>query len=242
MLSKLSPVVLFSAGVLLVMALFPLAKPSSFKMDEAVSPLFKTFPNEIGGWSGQDESLEEKVYEILETRNVLSRLYKNAGGESIHLLLVSSQKDRRVAHPPEVCYTASNYEIIDESTYSFEGNGQEIPVKRFAARNEKNPADRQEVIYLYKVGEKLTTNYYAQQLQFAWDRIANKDSKVLLIRLAGSNKEINTPDKHQHKGNAGKEIDSQNTACDLNNGTGAKKGSSDCFKFRLIRLKRPPLS
>jgi hypothetical protein len=63
---------------------------------------------------GKDVPVDEKTYEILETRNVLSRIYENPKGEQIHLLLVGSRKDRRVAHPPEVCYLSYNFIIVDD--------------------------------------------------------------------------------------------------------------------------------
>ena len=94
--------------------LFPLTPPVAFHLDESKSPFFETFPAEIGEWRGEDAPVDERTYEILETRNVLSRNYKNPDGGVVHLLMVGSFKDRRVAHPPEVCYMSSNFVIVDE--------------------------------------------------------------------------------------------------------------------------------
>ena len=163
---------------------FRLAMPTTFHVDETQNPVFQKFPYELGGWKGKEVPVDEKTYEILETRNVLSRLYENAAGQQMHLLLVGSFKDRRVAHPPEVCYLSSNFIILDEKEKTLPVDGEQIAVKSFLARNERHPEHEELVVYLYKVGDRFTTSYYSQQLQFAADRLAKRDSGVLLIRLA----------------------------------------------------------
>ena len=182
-------VVMITLGVL---ALFPIAHPTSFNIHQEISPLFKTFPTTLGDWTGTDSKLDERTYEILETKNILSRVYVNKNGASVHLLLVGSSKDRRVAHPPEVCYLGSNYNILNESETTLEIDSKKIPVKRFSAEHERDLKDKQKVLYLYKIGARLTTNYYTQQLQFAMDKLTQKESLVLLIRIAGSDDTVFT--------------------------------------------------
>ena len=168
------------------LAFFPLALPSSFSIDSGLDPRFKTIPYQIGNWTGKDETVDERTYEILETKNVLARMYENDQKDHVELLLVGSNKDRRVAHPPEVCYTSSHYEVVDSGEGSFDISGTPIPVKRFIAKDQRNLAHREHVIYVYKVGKRFTINYYAQQLKFAWDRLTRQESGVLLIRLSAS--------------------------------------------------------
>ncbi len=179
-LNKVYLFVLLSCGVL---AAFPLSMPTAFHIDESKSPLFETFPMDLGSWKGTDDVVDERTYEILETRNVLSRTFENPDGRKINLLIVGSFKDRRVAHPPEVCYLSSNYIIVDEKDDAVAIDGG-IHVKTFLAKNERNPDHQEKVVYLYKVGNRFTTSYYSQQLQFALDRLAKRESQVLLIRLS----------------------------------------------------------
>ena len=175
--------------VLSGLALFPLAKPSASLMDGRLDPRFQAVPFNIGNWVGQDVEVDELTYQILETKNVLSRLYRNEKGETVHLLLVGSERDRRVAHPPEVCYISSHYDVVNSRESSIQISGQEIPVRSFVAQDQKNPNDKEQVLYLYRVGKRFTTNYYAQQLRFALDQMTRQDSRVLLIRLAGRRRE-----------------------------------------------------
>ncbi len=174
--------------ILVPLSVFPLARPSSFSVDTKLDAKFAQIPMAFSGWRGTDHAVDERTYEILETRNVLSRLYTNSAGKTIHLLLVSSEKDRRVAHPPEVCYLSSHYTIMDEHEETINVAGRGFEVKKFIARSEKIPSYQEEVLYVYKVGDRFTTNYYAQQFQFAFDRLSRGNSRVLLIRLAGAEK------------------------------------------------------
>ena len=168
------------------LSFFPMAMPSSSSIDSAIDPRFESIPLQIGEWTGKDVPPGEDVYRILETKNILSRLYRNPSGETVDLLLVSSAKDRRVAHPPEVCYTSSHYSILDSGESSIEVDGKKLPVHEFTAQDERDRAHQEKVIYLYQVGNQFTSNYYAQQFQFAVNRLARKESRVLLIRLSGS--------------------------------------------------------
>ena len=167
------------------LALFPLAPPFSSSMMDSSHEIIRTIPREIGSWRGRDLPVDERTYQILETRNVLSRQYENSGRESVQLLIVSSDKDRRVAHPPEVCYLTSNFAILDERVESFPWRKGFINLKRFVAQDPRNPSIQEKVLYVYKVGNRYTSNYFAQQFFFAWDRATRRESKIILIRLSG---------------------------------------------------------
>ncbi len=181
---------LITLAVFAGLSFFPLAQPTFSRIDEAKDVRFETIPYQIGSWTGKDEVLDEQTYEILETRNILSRLYQNPNNKgTVYLLLVSSSKDRRVAHPPEVCFTSSHYDLTSSKDAVFEIGGEKIPVKEFVAEDQNNPTHKEHVLYVYQVGDRFTSNYYAQQLQFTMDSLAKKDSRVLLIRLSASSED-----------------------------------------------------
>ena len=172
--------------ILGILSLMPLAQPSQSSVDARLDPRFEAIPFKFGEWVGKDVAIDDLTYQILETKNILSRLYERKNGETIHLLLVGSDKDRRVAHPPEVCYISSHYDVVNSKESSLKIRGNQVPVKLFVAQDQKEPSHKEQVLYLYQVGKRFTTNYYAQQLRFALDRMARQESRVLLIRLSGS--------------------------------------------------------
>lgn len=178
----------FCFGLVALLLAFRLEMPFSMKIADEKSEFFKTFPMDIAAWKGTEVPPDEKTLEILETRNVLTRTYEK-NGMMVHLLLVSSRKDRRVAHPPEVCYVGSNFNILDQHEADLETPGGKITVKEFTAQQERQPDHHEEVLYLYRIGNRFTINYYAQQLQFALDKFTKNASEVLLIRVAGGSRE-----------------------------------------------------
>lgn len=184
MLKKYNRGIAFSFICLCGLAFYRIEMPASLEVTQVLSESFKTFPSQIGDWVGHDSPVDERTFEILETRNVLSRSYKNTQGESVHLLIVGSLKDRRVAHPPEVCYYGSDYQVLNGRDRNILLSDRELRVREFFAQSEKNRSDQQNVLYFYKIGEKFTTNYYTQQLQFALDSLSKKSTQVLLIRIA----------------------------------------------------------
>jgi EpsI family protein len=176
--------------IVAALGLMPLDPPASFSIDGVKSARLESVPLELGDWTGKELPLDERTYEILETKNVVSRTYEKTTGESLHLLLVGSNKDRRVAHPPEVCYISSHYEISRTANTKLEVEQQVIPAKTFTAMDQRQLGRSEEVLYFYQVGERFTDNYYAQQLQFAWDRLARRESEILLVRVASATQDM----------------------------------------------------
>ena len=76
---------------------------------------FSSFPFVIDGWRGRDISLDESVYEILETRDVFIRRYDDSQGSEVELAVVYSGSDRQAFHPPEICYTGAGAQLVNQS-------------------------------------------------------------------------------------------------------------------------------
>ena len=140
-------------------------------------------PIQINEWKGEDLPVDERTYAILETRNLVTRRYTNPSEEDVYLYIVVSEINRKVAHPPEVCYTGDGVEIVEKDQVQFSVPGLKGPlsVNSFVSRK-----DRAEslVFYWFKAGDKFTTNYIIQQAKVVWNQIIGKKSTAALIRLS----------------------------------------------------------
>lgn len=146
-----------------------------------------TFPGEIAGWTAEEIPISDKEKAILETDNVFARRYTNARKEEIYLFIVYSQNNRKVSHPPEVCYTGSGATILSNVHDSFNVAAplNEINVNRVAVEQGR---DRQVFFYWFKVGDAFTSNYWKQQGLIALKSFLGQPSSSALIRISTDSK------------------------------------------------------
>lgn len=146
--------------------------------DKAEKTRLLSLPMEIGEWQGKDIPLDDRTYKILETRNLIMREYKNTAlSQIVYLYIVASDVNRRVAHPPEVCYTGDGDVLLDKTQkdYGF------LKVNSFVSR--KNGSESL-IFYWFKAGDKFTTSYLTQQAKSAVNQMMGKNSANALIRVS----------------------------------------------------------
>jgi len=136
------------------------------------------FPETVGEWEGKNLSIDERTYEILETRNLFIRNYKNKNGDNLYLYIVYSQDNRKVSHPPEICMTGGGLNILDKKTIELPGG-----IKAVQLLMEKG-SYQQLVIYFFKAGNNYTPEYITQQMKVVVDRLTGKRTAGALIRLS----------------------------------------------------------
>lgn len=136
------------------------------------------FPVVIGNWRGVEISLAERDYEILETRNLFVRDYKNIKGESVYLYIVYSTDNRKAMHPPEICYMGSGAEVVSKSAVKVTDNI--IANKMLLGSNRK-----QEIVaYWFRAGSLNTEKYVTQQLKVVLNRMFGKRVSGAMIRVS----------------------------------------------------------
>ena len=64
----------------------------------------KQLPLFLDGWIGKDFEVDGRTLELLETDDVLLREYMKVESSPVQLCVVYASNNRKVAHPPEICY------------------------------------------------------------------------------------------------------------------------------------------
>ena len=142
------------------------------------------FPRDVGKWVSFDLPIPEDVYKILETRNVFTRQYQDPEGKQVYLMLVYSESNRKVSHPPEICYAGSGVSILsNERTYIPFSPGTSIKVNRLFVEQGNT---QQIMYYWFKVGDTFTANYWKQQVLIVWKTLLGKSASSALIRISVS--------------------------------------------------------
>ena len=142
-----------------------------------------TFPQTIAGWNAEELPITDKEKAILETDNVFTRRYTNPQGKEIYLFIVYSQNNRKVSHPPEVCYTGSGATILSNvhDSFSTDSSPDDIKVNRVTVEQGR---ERQIFFYWFKVGDAFTPNYWKQQGLIALKSFLGQPSSSALIRIS----------------------------------------------------------
>lgn len=154
-----------------------------YRQDDTVS--IHSFPTTVGEWTSEELPLSATEKAILETDNAFVRRYTNSTGDEVMLFIVYSQNNRKVSHPPEICYTGAGAAILNNAHDSFEVQTDdgllEIAGNRLTVEFGRYD---QTVFYWFKVGDTFTGNYWEQQGLIALKSFLGKPSSSAMIRLS----------------------------------------------------------
>jgi EpsI family protein len=143
----------------------------------------------LGSWQGRNVELKraERVYAVLETTSVLSRVYEksSAKGEVVDLLVTYFERGHRGFHPPEVSFVASGNTIIKSGIVRIPlADGENAP--RLEANMFLGNTPTGEVLFLYwfGIGERLMASYSKGSAYLLWNTVLQRPSPASMVRLA----------------------------------------------------------
>ncbi|HFD32709.1 MAG TPA: EpsI family protein [Gammaproteobacteria bacterium] len=146
----------------------------------------QTIPMQIGEWKGYDVPLDEKVYEILETRAIINRNYVNKAGKTLQLSIVHYNDTKVDFHAPEACLGGRGEhtkKIVKKIPIKRDGNSSTLEIAEILA---SNPNSNNSVsYYFYKAGSFMGQNYIKMRLNIAKNRLFRKNKSGSLIRVSG---------------------------------------------------------
>lgn len=170
------------AGLLVLMSLVSTHLLYPERMDRGQTRA-EQLPLELGDWFGVEEPVDDYVKRILETDDVVQRSYSRLGGSAsppVLFAVVYSPDNRRVAHPPEVCYRGAGWEVTDKRRVEYAGLP---PMIRLLL---DSGSRRDLVTYCYKSGDQITANYYRQQANIIFNQLLGRSTASALIRFSTS--------------------------------------------------------
>lgn len=143
------------------------------------------FSKQVGEWTSEEITITDREYAILETRNAFSRKYTNKDGDAVILFIVYSQTNRKVVHPPEICYTGGGNTILSNVYHTIAVPEQDLNIKVNNFVVENGPY-KQSVCYWFKVGSTFTSNYLKGQALIAVKRLLGRPASGAMIRVAAN--------------------------------------------------------
>jgi len=141
-------------------------------------------PLAMGPWHGVDITLDERVYDILGTRDVLSRVYRRDDGPAVQLMVVIAQQTRKRTHPPEQCFKGEGYLIEGQGKRVVELQHLSTPMTQQVHELVLNRNGVRRVAwYYFKSGERISTSYWFHQATLAMRKLTRPDSADVLVRV-----------------------------------------------------------
>jgi EpsI family protein len=152
----------------------PHAEPTSWPMRCPRIPLT------IGDWRGSELRIPDEWRVLLETDDLTMRRYQGREGPPVELCVVFSSRNRKLVHPPEVCYSGQGYLISDRETRTLEAaRGPREVVALTVSRN-----NRTERVYaLYRCGVDATSSFVVQQLRVMKDAFLGRSLAAAFVRV-----------------------------------------------------------
>ncbi len=144
----------------------------------------RQLPLDFHGWTGERIKVDKRTEEILETNDILMCNYKREDKTPVQLCIVYASNNRKVSHPPEVCYKGSGWSLEDKGSLLLvtqPGKKPEFQVMKLVV---EKGGQKHLVLYWYKCNDEYTGNYYKQQLNIVKKGIMNGKSTSGMIRLS----------------------------------------------------------
>lgn len=138
-------------------------------------------PKELGGQPATDLPLSKFEVELLapEGGKILQRRY-DLGSNCVWLAAVQSRTDWRVQHPPQICYTAQGWRILEQGGLKLPAN--KLQVQRMLVEKKE---DRRVVYYFYTDGRHWTSSYFWRIFHALSDRAVRAEiSTWVMIQIS----------------------------------------------------------
>lgn len=170
----------FSLAILVCANLMPMpAKLSAAAPQADVKALT---PLTVGAWAGRALEVDDRTVEILETDAVSLAEYKRPDAEHpIWLAHVAGLGQRAAYHPPELCYIGSHFEVVERERLQIAVDGRSVPVMRLVLSKR---GELFEAWYWFTAQDKMTVNYYEQQLWLVWAVFRGLKPSGSLVRIS----------------------------------------------------------
>ncbi|RKY33641.1 MAG: EpsI family protein [Candidatus Omnitrophota bacterium] len=168
-------------GILSLSLLLVMKVEGSKKILSSGAPL-ETIPFYIGDWKGKDLEISKDVYEVLETKDIVMREYKDSQGVPVWLAIIYSKDNPDSFHPPEICYVGGGVKLINKKKEKIKLNENEyLTLNKLTMQT---PSGIVKAWYWFVAGDKFMDSYYLQQFYLIWNTLINRETSGALIRVS----------------------------------------------------------
>ena len=145
--------------------------------------LSNRFPLKIGEFKGEDLPIELRVYDILETKSILHRLYI-LDNQEIFLSIVHYPEAKVDFHAPEACLGGEGIQVSKSTkTINITYKGKRLKPTVIQLIRKKGGKDEL-FYYFYKADNSIGPNYITLRYNIIKNKLFNNDKGASLIRIS----------------------------------------------------------
>ncbi len=153
------------------------------KSDNGIETISK-IPMEIKKWHGKDMPLDDTVYEILETKSIIHRMYYSEKTQNVFLSLVYYPETKVDFHSPAGCL-AGKGQVLTKTKKKilifFNNRQKELSINQLVTGEVNN---KKLVYYFYKAGQYMGDNYIKLRFNLALNKFSKNTKSGSLIRIS----------------------------------------------------------
>ncbi|MFH1061254.1 MAG: exosortase C-terminal domain/associated protein EpsI [Candidatus Omnitrophota bacterium] len=136
------------------------------EIDSSSDARISEIPHQIGEFTSKDIEFDENIYVILETRNIVMRLYEKQEQPPILFYLIFSKATHKTSDPPENCLQGDGYSVMNKDKVSMTinmGDAEfELNANKLIAGK---PESKKLYLYWFLAGNEFQDSYFKQRLK-----------------------------------------------------------------------------
>jgi EpsI family protein len=174
----------FIISTVAIAVVAPLALTLFYTAPESADaePLKRLLPATLGSWTYlYDREPTPEEIRILETKAIITRTYGRGGDRTVDLSVTYAPDNRRVAHPPELCYKGGGWTVEDHAVLDVPLEDGALAVNRLLLIR---GGHRLVLLYWFKAGPVYTEGYWHMQWLNIWNQLLNRRSSSALLRVS----------------------------------------------------------
>ena len=142
-------------------------------------------PYQLGGWSGMDQPLDQRVLDVLGLDAYLQRQYLDVDGRVLWLYVgyYRNQRQGKGIHSPKHCYPGAGWVLVEKGTETIalrDDVSRSIVVNRLIFQKE---GFKQAIFYWYQSADRIVHSDYAQRLYVVVDAILHGRTDGALVKV-----------------------------------------------------------
>lgn len=142
----------------------------------------KAIPLEIGDWVGEDHPVDPRIFRLLGTEDIITRTYRHPDHPvPVDLYVVHANDSRKVAHPPEICFSGGGYVQRERSIVTLDTPDGPLEAVRMVLDRGRSTLL---VYYWYRLDGRNTPNYLDHQLDVLLRRLRRQSREGSMVRLS----------------------------------------------------------